>query len=689
MKDRTKKLLSLAVCAALLVSGVEVTSYAVNETKKEDTKKTVEKADDQTENKDEEITEILNDKETVYVFAGSDGAVNKVMAGSEVEKGEEAKEKDLKKAKKALPIEMKLSYKLDGKEISAKDLAGKSGHLSISYTYKNKAYQEMNVNGKKEKINVPFAVLTGTLFDDEIFKNVEVSNGKIVDDGTHTAVAGFALPGLQDNLQLDTKVLEFPETVTIEADVTNCEMMETITLATNEVFSELDESKIKNSKDLEEAVSQLTSAMDQLMDGSSALYDGLDLLLSKSGDLKNGVGMLQDGSNELYNGVSTLDGGAGTLKDGIDQLSAGLATLESKNGELTGGGEQVFNTLLSTANTQIAEKGLEVPTLTIGNYSTVLSNVIASLDENAVYAKAEAQVKAAVEANRGQIEEGVTQAVKAEVQKQVEAAIRQQIQDQMNAAQQQQEEQQQEKQQPEEEQAEGEQQKEEKSEGNEKDLKENAPQQPMLPTEEQIQALIKVKTEEQMKSPEVQALIAQNTELTIQKTISDKMASPEIQAQLAAASEGAKSLISLKASLDSYNAFYLGLISYTQAVTTAKEGAQRLQAGAVVLKDGTLRLVEGAGQLKGGIQQLADQVPALVDGVTQLRDGSMQLSDGLKQFNEEGIKKITDALDGDVKNLVERFKATVTAAKEYRASEDLVEGHQGTITFIYRTEAIE
>ena len=675
MKERTKKLIALSVCAALLLGGVKMTSYADNVDKTTETKKDVDKE----EISKEDLEDILNDKETVYVFAEADGSVNKVMAGSDVETGEEAKEKDLKKAVKELPVEMKISYELDGQKIDASKLPGKSGHLVISYEYKNKAFQEMNVNGKKEKMQVPFAVLTGMLLDNEVFKNVEVSNGKIVDDGTHTMVAGFALPGLQDNLKLNPEILEFPERVTVEADVENCEMMETMTLATNEVFTEIDDSKIENKKDLEESLNQLNSAMEQLMDGSSALYDGWGLLLSKSGELKDGVGMLTSGSDELNGGIATLNEGAGTLKDGIDQLYAGLSTLESKNGELTGGGQQVFQTLLATANTQIAEKGLDVPALTIQNYSSVLSGVIASLDENAVYAKAEAQVKAAVEANREKIKEGVTQAVRSEVQKQVEATIRQQIQDQMPA---------QETPVAETPEENSEEKSEEQSEENQKE-KAKVAEAPSIPTEEQIQALIAMKTEEQMKSQEVQALIEQNTELTIQKTISDKMASPEIQAQLAAASEGAKSLISLKSSLDSYNAFYLGLLSYTQAVTTAKEGAARLQSGAVVLKDGTLRLVDGSKQLNDGLHQLSSQVPELIDGVTQLHDGSMQLSDGLQQFNEEGIKKITNVLDKDVKDLSERLKATVKAAKEYRVSDELTEGNQGSVTFIYRTEEIK
>lgn len=192
-----------------------------------------------------------------------------------------------------------------------------------------------------------------------------------------------------------------------------------------------------------------------------------------------------------------------------------------------------------------------------------------------------------------------------------------------------------------------------------------------------------------MQSDTIKEMIATNTELQVQKAISDNMASDEVQAQLAAASEGAKSVISLKTSLDSYNAFYLGLQSYTAGVSEAAAGAGELKAGTDDLKSGTSKLYAGATELYDGILTLKNGTPALVDGITQLRDGAMQLSDGLKEFNEQGVQKLVDAVDGDLTGLTTRLRATIDVSKNYRSFSGIDDNMDGQVKFIYRTDAIE
>ena len=167
------------------------------------------------------------------------------------------------------------------------------------------------------------------------------------------------------------------------------------------------------------------------------------------------------------------------------------------------------------------------------------------------------------------------------------------------------------------------------------------------------------------------------------------MASDEVQAQFAAASEGAKSVISLKTSLDSYNTFYLGLQSYTAGVSQAAAGAGELKAGTDDLKSGTSKLYAGATELYDGILTLKNGTPALVDGITQLRDGAMQLSDGLKEFNEQGVQKLVDAVDGDLTGLTTRLRATIDVSKNYRSFSGIDDNMDGQVKFIYRTDAIE
>lgn len=150
----------------------------------------------------------------------------------------------------------------------------------------------------------------------------------------------------------------------------------------------------------------------------------------------------------------------------------------------------------------------------------------------------------------------------------------------------------------------------------------------------------------------------------------------------------AKQIAGLKGSLDSYNAFYQGLQQYTAGVDQAAAGAGQLSAGIDSLRDGAEALAGGAVQLNQGVQALRQNVPALVDGVTQLHDGAGELADGLKEFDEKGVQRIVDALDGDLELLADRLEATVKAAKNYRTFSGGEEA-EGQVKFIYRTEAIQ
>ncbi len=134
---------------------------------------------------------------------------------------------------------------------------------------------------------------------------------------------------------------------------------------------------------------------------------------------------------------------------------------------------------------------------------------------------------------------------------------------------------------------------------------------------------------------------------------------------------------------------YLGLLTYTNGVASAANGAATLSSGASDLKSGTAQLKAGASSLYDGILQLKNGTPALVDGVTQLKDGAMQLSDGLKQFNEEGIQKIIDLVDGDLEGVIARVRATIDVSKDYQNFSGISDNMDGQVKFIYRTDEIK
>ena len=727
MNKKVTKIIAICLCAALCLGGAGV-AFAQTGSKQESAQPTAaQKAAD--------LQQKISKDETVYVLAGADGSVQKIIVSdwlknelgsasltdksglSNIEnvKGDEsysingdnmtvwdAQGNDIYyqgDIQKELPVGLTVRYTLNGKTVSPEQLKGQSGKVTIRFDYENRQYETVQINGQNQRIYVPFAMLTGMILDNDTFRNVTVTNGKLVNDGDRTVVVGLAFPGLQENLNLSRDQLSIPSSVEITADVTDFSLGMTVTLACNDLFSQLGDVDL-GSLDAAGSLNKLSDAMDQLLNGSSALYDGLTTLLDKSGELAAGVEELAQGAAAIKAGADSLDEGAAELKAGLADLSEGLNKLSANSAALNGGAEQVFNSLLETATAQIRAKGLTVPDLTIENYAEELNKLIKSLDETTVYENALTQVTDAVEKQRPLIKEKVTAAVRQEVETKVTAAVKteattaaqaqvaenviwtatgmtkkdydaavaagqipQATQDAVNAAIQ--------------------------AQLSDPDVQKqiNATVEAQMASET-VKNTIKAQTDAQMQTEKVQTTISQNVELQVKKAIAENMASDEVQKQLQAASEGSKTLIALKASLDDYNAFYLGLLDYTAGVDEAAEGSNELYAGAGDLKDGTAELRAGAAKLYAGVLQLKDGTPALVSGVTQLKDGAMQLSEGLQQLNKEGIQKLTKLLQDDLGDLTARVQATIDVSKDYRSFSGISDDASGQVKFIYRTDEI-
>ncbi|MCM1188573.1 MAG: hypothetical protein NC541_04690 [bacterium] len=746
-KKKAVRLTAAALCAALALggTGAAMDAFAADNGAAQGTADRASGTDaDEKDDAAAPKTAVRDGKpakeETVYVLADARGDTKKIIVSDWLKNGEgadklrdvselvdvenvngeegftseadnakiwDAKGKDIYyqgSIEKDLPIGISITYKLDGKEISPEELAGKSGKVTIRFDYTNEQYEYVEIDGVRTRVYVPFVVMTGVLLDNEVFTNVEISGGRMMNDGGRTAVVGLALPGLQSNLDIAPDKLDIPDYFEITADVRGFELGTTATVATNALFNKTDLEDRDITGELDGALGELTDAMEQLKDGSSELYDGLCTLLEKSGDLISGIDKLTDGASQLRAGIGTLDDGAAKLQDGAVRLQSGLNTLNSKSGELINGARQVFDTLLATAGVQLAAAGLDVPSMSIENYADVLNGVIASLDGDAIYQEAYGQVSAAVEARRGEIEAAVTATVRENVAAEVASAVREQVVEQVRAG------------------AEAEvmaavlqamgMTKEEydaalsgglideqtqaavESAANSQ-MASDAVQKKIADTVDaqmasaDVQAVIEANTNQQMEGEEIKGIIASNTEAQIQKLISENMNGETVQGQLAAASEGAKSVIALKASLDSYNAFYLGLQTYTAGVAQAAGGAGELKSGTDELRSGAGKLYGGSAELCDGIQAMKDAAPALTDGITQLRDGALRLFDGLCEFDEEGIQKLVDAVDGNLDGLVERLRATADVSKNYQSFSGLPDGMEGQVKFIYRTDSIE
>ncbi len=638
-----------------------------------------------------------------------------------------------------LPVGVKVSYQLDGKTVSPDDLAGKSGRVTMRFDYENRQFETAKINGKDEKIYVPFVMLTGMMLDDERFTNVEVKNGKVVNDGSRTIVAGFALPGMQESLGVDKKDFELPSYVEVSADVDKFELATTLTVATADLFGDMDTSKIDGKADeLKKKLDEFGDAVDQLSDGTSQLYQGVSTLLSKSGELvdgvnqlydgsvslKDGAAQLSDGAGDLSDGLGTLDNGASDLKDGagkldsgmgdlsagadtldggaqqlqayIAQLVGGLNQIAANSSQLRGGSEEIFNTLLATAGKQIAAAGIEAPSLTIENYGAVLDSVIGSLSDDNVQALAESKAREAVAATVNAQRDVIRQAVEGNVRKQVTEGV-------IAAA----------------------------GLGMTLEQYDAAVAAGQVP--EAVQTQIAAAVSAQMAG--MDSTIDSATEEQIAALIEQNMQNEEVQAQIAEAlgkaQAGRESLAALKAQLDSYHQFYDGVNTYTAGVDSAdaganqilegsysltygtdnlkngasqlkegtgalkngtatlKGGSAQLNAGALQLKQGAAQLSSGANQLTDGLAQLKNGTSALVDGVQQLNDGAMTLDEGMKKFKSEGVDKLKKLVDTDLKNTVDRFKAMKKAADNYKSYSGVAEGTDGKVDFIIKTAGIE
>lgn len=240
---------------------------------------------------------IIAKSENVYIITNADGSLNKSFINN-----------TLNESSEPMPVEMKITYTLDGAEISPAELVGKSGHVEIKFEFAaTKSYQ-----GKL----IPFLTVTGLDFDGAKFSNVKIDNGKIIAESDNILLAGYTVAGLNEDL--GTELL--PNSFTVNADVKDFEMADTYTFATNEIFADIDTTKLNSADDLIDSVNELGSALDKILAGSTELKNGAH-------DLAVGANKLAGGAHDLANGAVQVNTGANDLAAGADELSGGLKQL--------------------------------------------------------------------------------------------------------------------------------------------------------------------------------------------------------------------------------------------------------------------------------------------------------------------------------------------------------------------------
>lgn len=236
------------------------------------------------------------------------------------------------KTKEELPVSVKLTYYLDGKEITPEELAGKSGKLKIRIDYENKTKETVDVQGKQEEVCTPFMMMTAMILPSDTFTNVEITNGQILSDGNNEIAVGLGFPGLADSLNLkEVKELEdidIPDYAELTADVKDFSLAMTATVATTGILEDLDLKDISSTEDLKEKMDTLTDSSKALVEGSQALKDGIQTMDSSADTFVNGLEQADNGTKALKDGIDTMNSKKGALLDGVSQLTEGMKELQ-------------------------------------------------------------------------------------------------------------------------------------------------------------------------------------------------------------------------------------------------------------------------------------------------------------------------------------------------------------------------
>lgn len=379
---KNKRLLSLGLTIVLTASvcgcreSTETMNEAEEDTEAAEAEETAEAAEIMERAAGRSAGGSVEKEETVYVNADAGGTVKSITVSSWLKNGDGAEEltdvtrlTDVVNVKgdetftqdgdtyvwaadgrdiyyqgetaEALPVDVKVTYYLDEKEVNPEELAGKSGKVKIRFDYENHSTQKTEIGGKETELYVPFVAASTLILDSDRFVNVEVENGRILSDGKNTVVAGVAMPGLYDSLDLlnleGFEDVDIPEYVEVTADVTDFELAMTATILMPDVLSRLDTDDMDGFDDLKEDMEELNDATYELIDGCVELDDGVQELKDNMPDLWDGAVELDDGAVELNDGAWELDDGAQDLMDGADKLNDGAKDIREGAKELDQG----------------------------------------------------------------------------------------------------------------------------------------------------------------------------------------------------------------------------------------------------------------------------------------------------------------------------------------------------------------
>lgn len=598
---------------------------------------------------------------------------------------------------KELPVDVKVSYKLDGKSISPKDLKGKSGKVEIQFSYDNKSKQTVNVNGEDVEMYTPFTMVSAMMLSSDEYSNVSVENGKLISDGDKNIVVGVAFPGLANDLNLkDLDMdIDIPETVTITADVKDATVGTSITMASAELMNEFGLDDIDSFDDLQDSIDDLEDATNQLVDGSKEAADGSKELADGVGTLNDGAGTLASGAGTLADGVNTLNEKSGTLVSGVNTLASGVGTYTAgvasiaKNSQLISDNMQSLQGGVNKLEEQIAAQA----TQGLGEIKTNINNAKTGVDQiNSAITTSLGEGKPGVQGILSNASQALTGADVTIDQNDVNVtvnsvslknseSVNKIIEDSALS-------------------------------DDEKNALKNAINSAITKDNMNIEYKVELNENGNSKLNSAQQKIATANGLvtTANGALSQLSDSMNTISGGLSALAGENGIGQLEAAFAKNGSVDQGFAQLGQGVSELAVGTQALadgaaelnknsaplMAGVTSLKDGGSQLASGVSQLASGANQVADGAgilaggtQTLLDGANTLADGNQTLADGMQEYKEEAIDKLTDLFNGDISGVTDRIDAMTNLAKEYKSFAGISDGVSGTTKFIIETEGID
>lgn len=583
---------------------------------------------------------------------------------------------------KELPVDVHISYELDGKKMTADELSGASGHLKITFTYTNNLSKKIMIHGKKQTIYQPFVMLSGMILDNNKVQNVTIDHGNIINSGDDTVALGVAFPGLKESLGLDDitddngKSIdpEIPDEVTVEADVSDFSLMMTLTIASNNALSQLGLDDIDSIDDLKADMDKLTDGMNSIIDGTTQLNDGAI-------ELKDGTVSLSDGTQTLSNGTTSLAEGAQSLSDGAKQVNDGTVSLENGLNNL----KENVPTLVSGVNslTKGADQLSSGLDTIIGNNTSLnagasqIADGLSTLDDSLNTEDNKQQLQSLVTGSStfsqglSQVSDGLSQIVNGYNYNSGDLAAL--IAGLTQYAQ------------------------ELKASDDPANITYAGYIQTILETYKGLYNNVATAKSEVNTLSDSYNVINSGIQTTANNISAVSQAVGKLSSGAGQLKKGITSYtVGVSQASDAVKTLDKGLNSlnaqvpaFASGINQLSDGAANLASGTGSLSDGASSLANGAEKLNSGTSTLKDGVSKLLDGITELTNGTGSLKDGVIEFNDEGIQKLANIINNDLEAYYDRLKAVQEFAKDYTSYAGCEDNIACSVKFIYKTDSIE